>query len=165
LYSEPGEGTTVKLYLPRTREDEDAKQDATPRQLSRGAGERVLVVEDDEMVRRFVREQVAGIGYEVLSAANAAEALRLLESGEAIDLLFTDVVMPGEMDGRQLAEAARQLRPDLPVLYTSGYTENAIVHQGRLDPGVLLLNKPYRLADLAEKLAAALKQRPAAPEG
>lgn len=163
LYSEPGEGTTVKLYLPRTREDTPAEQGATPRRLPRGAGERVLVVEDDEMVRRFVREQVAGIGYQVLSAANAAEALRLIDSGEAIDLLFTDVVMPGDLDGRQLAEAARQLQPDLPVLYTSGYTENAIVHQGRLDPGVLLLNKPYRLADLAEKLAAALKQRPAAP--
>jgi len=164
LYSEPGEGTTVKLYLPRTRDDAQAEQRDTPRRLPRGAGERVLVVEDDEMVRRFVREQVASLGYEVLNAADAGTALRLIESGEAIDLLFTDVVMPGAMDGRQLADAARRLRPDLPVLYTSGYTENAIVHQGRLDPGVSLLNKPYRLADLAEKLAAVLRERPAATD-
>jgi PAS domain S-box-containing protein len=156
LYSEPGEGTTMRLYLPRTREA-GAEPPAPPRvDNARGAGELVLVVEDDALVRNFVAQQVQALGYRVVSAADAEQALALLQRHEDVALLFTDVVMPGGMDGRRLAEAARALRPDLPVLYTSGYTENAIVHHGRLDPGVALLNKPYRLAELADKLHRAL---------
>jgi PAS domain S-box-containing protein len=156
LYSEPGEGTTVKLYLPRTRDDAHEERRSGRRDIPRGSGELILVVEDDELVRQFVRDQVAGLGYRVLTAPNAADALALLNSEPDIALMFTDVVMPGEMDGRQLADAAQSIRPGLPVLYTSGYTENAIVHQGRLDPGVALLAKPYRLTDLADKLATTL---------
>jgi len=156
LYSEPGQGTTVKLYVPRTREGARQTERATQRDAPRGRDEKVLVVEDDELVRQFVAQQVAALGYQVLTAADGAQALEVLQAHADVDLLFTDVVMPGGMDGRQLADAARRERPDLPVLFTSGYTENAIVHQGRLDPGVLLLNKPYRLADLAEKLRQAL---------
>lgn len=100
---------------------------------------------------------------EVLAAASGTEALRMLEQHPAVDLLFTDVVMPGSLDGRQLAEAAQRLLPDLPVLFTSGYTEDAIVHQGRLGPGMALLTKPYRLPELAASLAAALASPPDAP--
>jgi CheY-like chemotaxis protein len=99
---------------------------------------------------------VQSLGYTTLSASNAAEALVTLEKVRSIDLLFTDVIMPGSMNGRELAEAATRKRPDLGVLFTSGYTENAIVHHGRLDSGVLLLAKPYRKADLARMLRKAL---------
>lgn len=156
LYSEPGEGTTVRLYLPRTWAEPMEAQGTTERTPARGQGELVLVVEDDDMVRAFVEQQVEALGYRTLAAADAARALQLLETHDDVALLFTDVVMPGGMDGRQLADAARQRRPDLRVLFTSGYTENAIVHHGRLDLGVLLLNKPYRLHELAEKLHTAL---------
>ena len=158
LYSERDQGTSVKLYLPRTRDEAKPLGRHVAPSAIRGQGQCILVVEDDDLVRSFVADQVAALGYEVLTAANGTQAMTILESRDDVDLLFTDVVMPGAMDGRQLAEAARRLYPDLPVLFTSGYTENAIVHQGRLDPGVSLLNKPYRLADLAKKLEAALDQ-------
>lgn len=119
-------------------------------------GETILVVEDDPLVRRFSTQQLGTMGYKVLAAEHAARALEILQSGEHIDLLFTDVVMPGGMGGRELAQKALEIKPDLKVLYTSGYTENAIVHHGRLDPGVMLLNKPYRRVDLARKIRAAL---------
>lgn len=96
------------------------------------------------------------LGYAVLTAANADEALRIIDGGKPIDLLFTDVIMPGAMNGRQLSDEALKRRPLLKVLFTSGYTENAIVHHGRLDPGVLLLAKPYRKADLARMIRQAL---------
>ncbi|MFW6092642.1 MAG: PAS domain-containing protein [Pseudomonadota bacterium] len=156
VYSEPGRGTTVKLYLPRSG-DPAVPQPAAPAEAStRGNGETILVVEDDELVRQFVAEQVEALGYRPVSANDADEALEQLRQRHDIALLFTDVVMPGAMDGRALAQEAQALHPGLPVLFTSGYTENAIVHQGRLDPGVMLLNKPYRISDLAEKLHAAL---------
>ena len=160
LYTEPGRGTTLKVYLPRARGagSEPDQSPAETRNLP-GAGERVLVVEDDDLVRQFVADQVTTLGYRAITAGDAAEALRVLETHD-VDLLFTDVVMPGEMDGRALADAVRRRHPELPVLFTSGYTENAIVHQGRLDPGTHLLNKPYRIADLATKLRLALEQKP-----
>ncbi len=160
LYSEPGQGTTVKLYLPRTWDEARPAAPPAPQETERGRGQLVLVVEDDELVRRFVAEQVETLGYRVLTAANGAEALAILESDADVDLLFTDVVMPGSIGGRELADLARNLYPGLPVLFTSGYTENAIVHQGRLDPGIALLNKPYRQSDLARKLAAVLNREP-----
>jgi CheY-like chemotaxis protein len=103
--------------------------------------------------------QLQSLGYAVMTAANATEALAVVESGTHIDVLFTDVIMPGSMNGRQLADAAKRLRPSLGVLYTSGYSENAIVHHGRLDPGVLLLAKPYRKADLARLIRKAITSR------
>jgi CheY-like chemotaxis protein len=122
----------------------------------RGGNETILIVEDDALVRKYVITQIASLGYGTLQASNAAEALKLVESGVPIDLLFTDVIMPGTMNGRQLVDAATRLRPALRVLYTSGYTENAIVHHGRLDAGVLLLAKPYRKPELARMIRVAL---------
>jgi CheY-like chemotaxis protein len=121
-----------------------------------GGTELILVVEDDALVRSHVVTQVRSFGYRTLSAANADEALHAIYSNPTIDLLFTDVIMPGLMNGRQLADQAAKIRPGLKVLYTSGYTENAVVHHGRLDPGVLLLAKPYRKADLARMIRVAL---------
>ncbi|MBI3710686.1 MAG: response regulator [Proteobacteria bacterium] len=108
------------------------------------------------MVSRFVVGRLQELGYAVIVAANGAEALAQLEKAAQVDLLFTDMVLPGGMNGRQLVEQARKLRPMLKVLFTSGYTEDAIVHQGRLDPGVVLLSKPYRKQDLARKIRAVL---------
>jgi len=157
VYSEPGHGTTIKLYLPRAQGARPAPVDPKAQEPAiRGGTESVLVVEDDEPVRQLACLELRALGYRVLEAPNGTDALRIVESEEPIELLFTDVVMPGGMSGRQLADAARRLRPGLRVLYTSGYTENAIVHHGRLDPGVMLLPKPYRRADLARAIRTAL---------
>ena len=121
-----------------------------------GGNETVLVVEDDALVRRYVMTQIESLGYTTLEAANASEALRFIDEAPVIDLLFTDVIMPGIMNGRQLVDEALKRRPGLKTLYTSGYTENAIVHHGRLDSGVLLLAKPYRKSELARMIRLAL---------
>ena len=155
IYSEEGHGTTIKIYLPRAGEQADAVAAQTAVALEVGT-ETILVVEDDPLVRTYVATQLGSLGYTTLTAANADEALQHLDRGTSFDLLFTDVIMPGSINGRQLADEARRLRPSLRVLYTSGYTENAIVHHGRLDPGVLLLAKPYRKADLARMVRVAL---------
>ena len=162
LYSEPGQGTTAKLYLPRAASTEaPAVEEAAPEQVEGGAGH-ILVVEDDPAVRAYAASQLRLLGYQVIEAEHAQAALAVLSSDAVVDLLFTDVVMPGGMNGRMLAEEARRLRPGLRVLYTSGYTENAIVHQGRLDPGALLLTKPYRRAALDRMVRQA---RAAAADG
>jgi len=155
LYSELDEGTVARIYLPRATADTQAMSNDERRDSDappRGGAERILVVEDDELVREHVKGQLAGLGYRVTAAASGGEALETLRADSGFDLLFTDVVMPGGMNGRELAEHAREINPEIPVLFTSGYTENAIVHHGRLDPGLHLLNKPYRLKDLAEKV-------------
>ena len=158
LYSEPGQGTTVKLYLPRADgADQPGARASAAAAPARGSG-RILLVEDDDLVRENAAGQLAGLGYEVVVAKSGPEAFAVLEKDGAFDLLFTDIVMPGGMNGRELAERARALRPGLPVLFTSGYTENAIVHHGRLDRGVELLAKPYRLQDLAAKVRAVLER-------
>jgi CheY-like chemotaxis protein len=107
-------------------------------------------------VRRYVVTQVASLGYTTLEASNAVEALDVIGNAAAVDLLFTDVIMPGPMNGRQLVDEALKRQPSLKTLFTSGYTENAIVHHGRLDSGVLLLAKPYRKSDLARMMRMAL---------
>jgi signal transduction histidine kinase/ActR/RegA family two-component response regulator len=156
IYSESGQGTTVRLYLPRADGEAQAGAPAAaPAEADRGSG-RILLVEDDALVRENAAELLRSLGYDVVPAANGPEALAVLEKGEAFDLLLTDVVMPGGLNGRELAERAHALRPGLLVLYTSGYTENAIVHHGRLDRGVELLAKPYRRQDLAAKVRAVL---------
>ncbi|WP_162300721.1 hybrid sensor histidine kinase/response regulator [Alkalilacustris brevis] len=156
IYSEPGEGTAFRLYFPRMRTPrKDTPVQPAPHSV-RGGNERLLVVEDDPLVRDHVLGLLTGLGYDVTGASSGPEALEILEEGRAFDLLFTDVVMPGGLNGPQLAEAARQQRPELRVLYMSGYTENAITHQGRLPPGVQLLTKPFRKQDLAEKLREVL---------
>lgn len=159
IYSELGQGTTLRMYLPRFW----GSAEVQPRQVNSpivGGSELILLVEDDELVRRYAHDQLVDLGYQVLVAANGSAALALLRQRNDIDLLFTDVVMPGGMSGRELATLAQQLQPSLAVLYTSGYTENAIVHHGRLDPGVQLLSKPYGRAELSYKVREALNTRP-----
>jgi CheY-like chemotaxis protein len=116
-------------------------------QLAAGGNETILVVEDDAMVRNFVAAQLQALGYKTITADDGPAALAITDSGQPFDLLFTDVILPGGMTGRQLADEAAKRRPGVKVLYTSGYTDCAIVHQGRLDAGVLLLTKPYRMSD------------------
>ncbi len=156
IYSESGQGTTVKIYLPRATAQPRQVLDIMTGEALRGGDETVLVVEDDPLVRRQAVAQVEALGYTTLAATDAAAALLLIAGRPDIDLLFTDVVMPGAMNGRELADEAAKRRPDLKVLYTSGYTEDAIIHHGRLDRGVLLLAKPYRRSDLARMIRLAL---------
>ncbi|WP_279482002.1 PAS domain S-box protein [Aureimonas sp. SK2] len=159
IYSEPGRGTSIKIYLPRLVAGHEAAEEtasALP-ELTDPSAELILVVEDDESVRRVTIEAVQELGYRTLEADGAAEALRLLGQHPDIDVLFTDVVMP-DIDGRELAEEARRQRPNLRVVFTTGYTRNAIVHHGVLDPGVRLLTKPFSLEDLAAKLRDALDE-------
>jgi signal transduction histidine kinase/DNA-binding response OmpR family regulator len=151
IYSEIGEGTTIKIYLPRTRRAQDAL-DVTNQQQALGGSERILVVEDDEGVRAAVVDMLTDLGYRVQRAENAEAALKLLEAGARLDLLFTDVVMPGAISTREMTRRAQEMHPGLKVLYTSGYTQNAIVHNGRLDDDAFLLSKPYRKDELARKL-------------
>jgi len=153
IYSEPGEGTTVKLYLPRATDTASSLvEPQTPAAKGNRQGATILLVEDDDLVRQFAATQLRAEGYTVLEAASGPAALALMESRPGVDLLFTDVVMPGGMSGRDLAEQLAASRPELKVLYTSGYTENAIVHHGRLDQGTCLLGKPYRRAELLTKV-------------
>jgi PAS domain S-box-containing protein len=156
IYSEVGHGTSVKMYLPRATGLEELAPGTSISVTVEGGHETVLVVEDDAMVRQYVVTQVKSLGYVTLEAANAADALAIIDSNPAIDLLFTDVIMSGTMNGRQLADAATERRPGLKTLFTSGYTENAIIHHGRLDPGVHLLAKPYRKPELARLIRVAL---------
>jgi PAS domain S-box-containing protein len=156
IYSEEGHGTSVKIYLPRSTGLQETAVEALAFASVEGGHETVLVVEDDALVRKYVMTQVASLGYSTLEAANAAEALKIIDSGAPIDLLFTDVIMPGGMNGRQLVDEAQNRRPSIKTLFTSGYTENAIVHHGRLDAGVLLLAKPYRKPELAKMIRVAL---------
>jgi PAS domain S-box-containing protein len=158
IYSEEGHGTTIKIYLPRAGAQSDEAA-AAPTAVVEGGAETILAVEDDPLVRNYVAAQLTSLGYTAITAANAAEALTRIDGGEPFDLLFTDVIMPGSINGRQLADEALRRRPGIAVLFTSGYTENAIVHHGRLDPGVLLLAKPYRKSDLARMVRTALLQR------
>jgi CheY-like chemotaxis protein len=167
IYSEIGHGTTIKLYLPRIRQSEDfvaAVEDGP----TGGGAETILVVEDDDEVRVTVVEMLGDLGYRVLKANEAASALCVIESGIPIDLLFTDVVMPGTLKSPELARKASERLPDIAILFTSGYTENAIVHGGRLDAGVELLPKPYSRETLARKIRHVLdnraKHRPAATQ-
>jgi CheY-like chemotaxis protein len=128
------------------------------------SSETILVVEDDALVRTYVVAQLQSLGYRTITAANGPDALALLDQDIAFDVLFTDVIMPGGMNGRELADAVIRRRPGLPVLFTSGYPEAAIMHDGRLDPGVALLNKPYRQSDLARLMREVLGAR-ATPDG
>ncbi len=151
IYSELGHGTTVKLYFPRAHESEEVVTDLSSTPL-RGGTETILVVEDDEDVREGAVALLRDLGYRVLKAKDGASAMGVIESGLPIDLLFTDVVMPGPVRSPDLARTAKERLPNLAVLFTSGYTENAIVHGGRLDRGVELLGKPYSREQLARKI-------------
>ncbi len=165
LYSELGRGTTARLYIPRTAAAVQAPP-PEPTATVPGQGELVLLVEDDPGVRQVAGDALASLGYAVLAAADAEAALRMLEGGARPDVLFTDVVMPGPLSSRGLAERAQRMLPGLAVLFTSGYTQNSIVHNGELDPGVSLLSKPWRTEDLARHLRTVLDQarKPHTPE-
>jgi len=154
IYSEEGHGTTIKMYLPPATGTLLSAEPASTGTMV-GGHETILVVEDDMLVRNYVLTQLHSLGYVTLDAGNATEALAIVHAGHRFDLLFTDVIMPG-LNGRQLANEMLKIRPELKVLFTSGYTENAIIHHGRLDEGVLLLAKPYRKSDMAIMIRKAL---------
>ena len=158
IYSEPGQGTTIRLYLPRARGLEDVETDIETGPAT-GGTETVLVVEDDEDVRGTVVDMLSEFGYRVLKAKDAQSALAIIESGVPIDLLFTDVVMPGALRSPELARKAQERLPGIAVLFTSGYTENAIVHGGRLDEGIDLLSKPYTREAMARKIRHVLRNQ------
>jgi signal transduction histidine kinase/ActR/RegA family two-component response regulator len=165
IYSEVGIGTTVKMYLPRASGVGGKIDNTADIDLLVTGHEVVLVVEDDELVRESLLTQLESLGYTTHAARNAEEALKILEAHADIALLFTDVVLPGGLNGRQLAVEACRRDPNLKVLYTSGYSQNAIVHHGRLDPGVLLLAKPYRKSELARALRTALRNERSGDQG
>jgi CheY-like chemotaxis protein len=151
IYSEPGRGTSVKLYFKRSHDEMAPRSE--PRQAVPLVGkETILVVEDDETLRTTVTATLKELGYTVLDAPNGAAALILLESSNRVDLLFTDAVMPGPVSSGSLVKAAQELQPAVKILFTSGYTQNAIIHHGRLEPGIAFLGKPYRKAQLAQKV-------------
>ncbi|MGV8986836.1 MAG: PAS domain-containing protein [Cypionkella sp.] len=152
IYSEAGIGTTVTMFLPRSLRGALQPVALAPAELSFGKGQHILVVEDDPMLRRFVVALAERLRYRVSQAENGDQALLILQERPDIELLFSDVVMPGHMSGRDLAARALQNFPGLLLLFTSGYSENAIIHNGRLDEGVHFLAKPYQLRDLSEKL-------------
>jgi PAS domain S-box-containing protein len=169
IYSEAGHGTTIKAYFPRALEAEQTLPEPVAGE-ARGGTETILVVEDDPNVQATVVGMLSELGYHVLRADNAEMALAVLKAGVRCDLLFTDVVMPGKLKSTEMVRQAKALLPDMKVLYTSGYTQNAIIHGGRLDAGVELLSKPYRRERLAAKVrqllgtpAQAPMQSPVAP--
>jgi CheY-like chemotaxis protein len=152
IYSEEGQGTTVKIYFPRYAGNLDATAAVTGAATPTSSeGEVVLVVEDNDDVRAYSTMILSELGYLVIEAAEAESALAILRTDQRVDLLFTDVVLPGK-SGRVLADAAWELRPALKVLFTTGYSRNAIVHQGRLDAGVNLISKPFTFEQLAARV-------------
>jgi signal transduction histidine kinase len=155
ILSEEGQGTTVKIYLPQATGSARSAAVASPASIEAGH-ETILVVEDDDLVRAFVVGLIKSLGYVTLTAVNAADALSVIDSPQKIDLLFTDMIMPGAMNGRELAEVALRRRASLKVLFTSGYSSEVINHNGHLDADVLLLAKPYRKSDLARMIRSAL---------
>jgi CheY-like chemotaxis protein len=160
VYSEVGQGTTVRIYLPRYVGGADHHLEESKKGAVAGSAigaESILIVEDDDTLRHYTVETLTDLGYSVLAASHAGAALEIIGLNHHIDLLFTDVVMPGGMNGRQLADEARRQRPGLKVLFTTGYTPNAVVHGGVLDAGVNLLSKPFTYEQLAAKVRAMLK--------
>jgi len=158
IYSEMGLGTSFRIYLPLAHQTQSIADVQSTRKVVDPIGtETILLVEDDDLVREHSERVVRSLGYRVLVASSGPSGMEIVKSGEHIDLLFTDVVMPGGMTGRQLAALAMEGLPNLKVLFTSGYNENVILHHGQLDPGVHLLRKPYRKRDLALKLRQLLE--------
>jgi len=159
IYSEVGTGTTVKIYLPRLHGRVEEVKRTVPQAVNGNAGEIILVVEDDALMRRLTADTLRELGYSVLDCEGAAAALAILDETPDVVLLFTDVVMP-EMNGRTLADEAAKRRPDVKVLFTTGYTRNAVVHGGVLDPDVNFISKPFTIRQLAAKVRAVLDGPP-----
>jgi CheY-like chemotaxis protein len=161
IYSEVGQGTVVKIYLPRSLEETalTAASAALPQMAtSNRRNEVVLIVEDDELVRDYGVNALHELGFGTLEANDAASALKVIDEQPVIDLLFTDVGLPGGVNGRQLADEVRKRRPNTKILFMTGYTRNAIIHNGILDHGVELLTKPFTLEALAKKLGQLLPE-------
>jgi len=156
IYSEPGEGTSVKLYFPRVRGAQPAGSMPLGELTPEGGTEHILIAEDDDLVLQHLERQLRSLGYRVTAVTSGPEALKALKVHSDVDLLLTDIIMPGGMNGRELADQVRAIYPSLKILFSSGYTENAIVHHGRLDPGVNLLSKPYTRLELATRVRLAL---------
>ncbi len=158
IYSEPGEGTMVKIYMPRLLTKGAAEDLPQPEAVSGPGGETILVVEDDPAVLEYITEVLTDLNYNVVQASEGATAVRILETdGGRIDLLLTDVIMPG-ISGRVVAEEAKRLKPGIKILFMTGYSQNAIVHQGRLDHGVHLIQKPVTPPELANRVRNLLDQ-------
>ena len=157
IESEPGHGTTVRIYLPRQASLPADIAEQPGAEFGRPGGrESVLVVEDDDAVRAYATETLRDLGYRVAEASRGKAALDILKDVPHLDLLLTDVVMPGELNGRELADEAVKRRPGLRVLFMTGYSRDAIMRQGRLEPGVHVLGKPFSLEELAEKVRGRL---------
>jgi DNA-binding response OmpR family regulator len=157
VYSEPGEGTTFKLYLPRVDKPQAVPSAATMVSDSTRGQETILLVEDEDALRKLAARFLGELGYRVVTAATADEALEAFANAKSpIDLLLTDVVLPGRVQGNELASRLLAVRPELPVLFTSGYTRDATIHAGRLDEGVNFLPKPFHMNDLAAKVKEVL---------
>ncbi|GAM96613.1 sensory box histidine kinase/response regulator [alpha proteobacterium U9-1i] len=153
IYSEVGAGTTMCLYLPRYFGDVDEHPDDAPREtMEAGDGETVLVVDDEAILRMLMLDILQDNGYRALEASDGPSALKILESDARVDLLITDVGLPGGMNGRQVADAARRKRPDLKVLFITGYAENAVVGNGHLAPGMEIVAKPFEIATFGQKV-------------
>jgi CheY-like chemotaxis protein len=160
IYSEQGQGTTIKIYLPRHRGsalDQESADTAEPPRAE--AGETVLVVEDEPVIRDLIVEVLRDLGYRALEAADGPSGLKILQTRERIDLVVTDVGLPG-LNGRQLADHARERRPDLKVLFITGYAENATIASGFLEPGMEMITKPFAVEALATKVRLMLERQP-----
>ena len=156
IYSEPGLGTTVRIYLPALTAKAKEAGAPVPREVVPSGAETVLIVEDDPFVRSYAVMSLQTLGYHVIAAVDGREAMQKLQTGAHIDLLFTDIVMPGGVNGWELAGLARKTRPDLRVLLTSGYALETLAANGHLQDGSAILSKPYRKAELARRLREAL---------
>ncbi len=157
IYSERGSGTTVKLYLPRLLDAPVATRTTMAPASPLGSGtETVLVVEDEDEVRAFTADMLRKLGYRILTARDASQAQLVLDQEPAVDILLTDVGLPGGVNGRQLADDVRRRRPTLKIMFMTAYARNAIVHHGRLDPGVELILKPFTQRDAAAKIRSVL---------
>ena len=153
IYSEVGQGTTVCIYLPRHHGEGAVEEEVEPRTLPRSEqGETVLIVDDEPTVRMLVTEVLSDLGYTAIEAADSQAGLRVLQSDVRIDLLVTDVGLPGGMNGRQMADAGRETRPDLKVLFITGYAENSVLNDGRLAPGMAVMTKPFAIDAMATRI-------------
>ena len=157
IYSEEGVGTTIKLYVPRSTDTANGETVAVDESEPRGAGERVLLVEDDEFLRRAAKRSIISLGYDVVEAWSGAEAMDLVSQNPKFDLLLTDVVLGGDMDGPTLAKNLTDVNPNLSVLFMSGYSDRAVVHQGKVNADAKLLNKPFTKSELAQSIRSAIE--------
>jgi CheY-like chemotaxis protein len=163
LTSEPGQGTSVRIYLPRSEREAAAAQERAAAPL-RGALETILVVEDEDDVRSSTCCILSALGYEVVEACDAADAIELIENGTQVDLVFSDVIMPGPVSSLQLRDVVRTHLPQAQILYTSGYAEGVLSHSGKVDASVHLLQKPYDPDALSARIRDLLRSRDEQPQ-